>query len=85
MLGKAVKLNAERGVVMKSGDETLTQFEVLDGRQLAERWRVHFTWVRKQVSCSEDPIPHVKFGRYVRFLWGSPDLNAWIARRYVCR
>jgi hypothetical protein len=70
---------------MKSSDETLTQFEVLDGKQLAARWQVNFTWIRKHVSCDDDPLPHVKLGRYVRFLWGSPDLNAWLARRYVRR
>ena len=32
---------------------------------------------------SEDPLPHVNLGKYVRFLWGSPALELWIRRRVV--
>jgi hypothetical protein len=57
-------------------------FEVLTAEELAERWRVPQSWVREQTrSRSADPIPHVRLGRYVRFSWGSPDLNSWWARR----
>ncbi len=29
----------------------------------------------------DDPLPCVRFGRYVRFEWGSPKLVAWYDRR----
>src|SRR6266404_9267778 len=56
--------------------------EVLRAEELAERWRVPESWVREQTrSRCIDPIPHVRLGRYVRFSWGSPELNSWWARR----
>jgi hypothetical protein len=57
-------------------------FEVLTAEELATRWRVPESWIREQTrSRCADPIPHVRLGRYVRFSWGSPDLNNWWARR----
>ena len=57
-------------------------FEVLTAEELAKRWHVPESWVREQTrSRCSDPIPHVRLGRYVRFSWGSPDLNSWWARR----
>jgi len=32
---------------------------------------------------SVDPIPHVRFGKYVRFRWLGPELEAWMCRRIV--
>jgi hypothetical protein len=63
-------------------NEPLTQFEMIDGPTLAQRWHVRPTWVRKHTAPSDDPLPHVKLGRYVRFLWDSPELNGWLERRY---
>jgi hypothetical protein len=59
------------------------QFETIDADQLAERWRVPKSWIRNwtREGYANDPIPHVKLGRYVRFEWGSPTLAAWWARR----
>lgn len=57
-------------------------FEVITAEELASRWRIPESWIREQTrSRSVDPIPHVRLGRYVRFSWGSPDLNCWWARR----
>jgi hypothetical protein len=59
-------------------------YEVIDSRELAARWCVPESWVRDYVRArADDPIPHVNFGKYVRFLWGSPDLEDWVARRIV--
>ncbi len=61
-------------------------FEVLTAEELAERWRVPATWVREQCrSRCADPIPHTRLGRYVRFSWGSPELNEWWTRRQSAR
>jgi hypothetical protein len=61
-----------------------TEYEFIDSRELARRLAVPPSWIRDQVRArSEDPLPHVNLGKYVRFLWGSPELEDWIARRIV--
>lgn len=56
--------------------------EIIDADELARRLRVPRTWVREHTRVrATDPIPHIKLGRYVRFEWGSSELNAWIANR----
>jgi hypothetical protein len=63
---------------------TSERTEFIDSVELARRWSVPVSWVRDQVrSRAEDPLPHISFGKYVRFLWRSPDLEAWVARRIV--
>jgi len=60
--------------------------EVVDSEELARRLRVPESWVRDRVRArSDDPLPHVKIGRYVRFEWGSPDLVQWWARHRVSK
>ena len=60
------------------------QYEFIDCKQLAVRWSVPETWVRERVRTrSDDPLPHVRFGKYVRFRWGSPELADWAERRIV--
>jgi hypothetical protein len=64
----------------------ITDYEFIDSGELARRWDVPVSWIRDQVrKRAEDPLPHVSLGKYVRFLWGSPDLQAWIERRIVMR
>jgi hypothetical protein len=59
-------------------------FEFIDSKELALRWNLPESWVREQVRArSADPIPHMRFGKYVRFRWGSPELEAWAERRIV--
>lgn len=56
-------------------------YEIIDSPELAKRWAVPPTWIKEQTRTrSKDVIPHVRFGIYVRFEWGSPALNAWLAR-----
>jgi len=56
----------------------VSAFEKIDSAEFAKRISMTESWVRNQTrsNCS-DPIPHVKLGRYVRFEWNSPELNAW--------
>jgi hypothetical protein len=64
--------------------ERMTTYEFIDSRELARRLSLPSSWIRDQVRArSQDPLPHVNFGKYVRFLWGSPDLENWVARRIV--
>jgi hypothetical protein len=58
--------------------------ELIDSAELAARWKLPESWIRSQTRsrvARTDRIPCVRFGRYVRFEWGSPDLEAWLAKR----
>lgn len=59
--------------------------EIIDAEELAKRWQVPVTWIyegsRKRTT---DPIPHIRFGKYIRFQWGCPDLEGWLERRKCC-
>lgn len=62
----------------------IPQFEFIDSKDLASRWALPESWIREQVrSRAADPLPHVRFGKYVRFRWGSPELEAWAERRII--
>jgi hypothetical protein len=59
-------------------------YEVIDSAELARRWVLPVSWVRGHVhGCVTDPIPHIRFGRYVRFRWGSPEREGWLAEHMV--
>jgi len=58
------------------------EVEVIDSTELSHRLGVPTSWVRDGVrGRREQQIPHVKFGRYTRFLWNSPELLSWIERQ----
>jgi hypothetical protein len=72
------------GIVATANCNPMARYEFLDSKELAARWGLPESWVREQVrSRSADPIPHVRFGKYVRFRWGSPELEDWAERRIV--
>src|SRR5208283_3922909 len=55
-------------------DAQRSQYEFIDSKELAARWALPESWVREQVrSRAADPLPHIRFGKYVRFRWGSPE------------
>jgi hypothetical protein len=58
-------------------------YEVLTTAELAERLKVRESWVVDQSKRSRtaDPIPIFRLGKHRRYLWGSPELNAWLRRR----
>jgi len=57
-------------------------FEILNSKELGSRLALPESWIRDQVrSRTTDPIPHLRFGKYVRFRWGSPELAEWLERR----
>jgi len=56
--------------------------EVIDVEELAKRWSLPASWIREQTrSRAIDPLPCIRFGKYVRFSWQSPELEAWLSRR----
>jgi len=56
-------------------------FEVIDGVELAHRLGgIPASWVQKHSRAGAvDQIPSVLFGRWRRYLWGSPDLERWLS------
>ena len=68
----------------QSGESNRIQYEFIDSGTLATRWCLPESWIREQVRArSSDPLPHVRLGKYVRFRWGSPELEAWMERRII--
>jgi hypothetical protein len=55
----------------------------LDFRGLAGRLGIGEQWVRRNVrrTYTRDPIPHLRLGRIIRFVWDSPEMQGWIERR----
>jgi hypothetical protein len=62
-----------------------TEIEVINSAELAKRLNVPETWVRSRTNPkrTNDPIPHFRLGRYVRFPWGSEQLLEWLNRQLV--
>jgi hypothetical protein len=63
---------------------SLAHFELLTPVELAEKLKVPVSWVRDRTRSRDlqgDVIPHLRLGRYIRFQWGSPELEAWLKRR----
>jgi hypothetical protein len=61
-----------------------SSYEVLTTSELAPRWRVKPSWIYDQTRSScDDPIPHTRLGKQLRFLWGSPALEEWWQRRTI--
>lgn len=55
-------------------------FELIDATELARRLTLPESWVRTRTRARTlDEIPCIRFGRYVRFAWGSAELERWIA------
>jgi predicted DNA-binding transcriptional regulator AlpA len=84
------ELNAwiERHVVcpypLEPGQEATANYEYLDSPQFAMRLNISESWVRDGVRTrATEPIPHVRFGKYVRFRWGSSELEIWAERRML--
>jgi hypothetical protein len=58
--------------------------QIIDSKELAQRIKLPETWVRSQTrarTATSEQIPHLRFGRYVRFDWDSPALAEWLQKR----
>jgi hypothetical protein len=59
---------------------------LLTAEELAERLRLPLSWIRSHTrSRTTDEIPHHRFGRWIRFAWGSPELQRWLASHLETR
>ena len=61
-----------------------TREEMIDPPELAARWRVPESWIRSHTRARtprEKRIPCVRLGRYVRFRWGSAELEDWLEKQ----
>jgi len=55
--------------------------EYLDATDLSNRTKLPKTWIQTQTrsrTATNKQIPHLKFGKYVRFDWDAPELHAWL-------
>ena len=58
--------------------------ELIDSVELAARWRVPESWIRNHTRARtprNERIPCIRLGRYVRFRWGSSELEQWLDSR----
>lgn len=63
-------------------EQPATTIEYLDAKQLGQRLNLPGSWLLENTrSRAVDPVPCLRFGKYVRFAWGSRELSAWLARR----
>ena len=55
----------------------------LDFRGLAAKLGTTEEWVRRNVrrTYTRDPIPHLRFGRSIKFDWDSVEMQEWLERR----
>lgn len=77
-------MNTETADVPKMSQPGGNHPELIDSAELAARWRVPESWVRnhtRERTPKEERIPCVRLGRYVRFEWGSPRLEAYLAKQ----
>ncbi len=59
--------------------------ELIDSVELAVRWRVPESWIRNHTRARtprDQRIPCIRLGRYVRFRWGSSELEKWLDSRH---
>jgi hypothetical protein len=73
------------GLFGHSKSEGSADSDFLDFAGLATKLGTTEQWVRRNVrrTYTRDPIPHLRFGRMIRFVWDSPEMRAWIEGRKV--
>jgi hypothetical protein len=74
---------SQRAVSEESGTAPgSASFEMLDSKGLGAKWGLFPSWIeRRSQPGVSDPIPHYRFGRYVRYKWPSAELLAWFERQ----
>jgi len=55
--------------------------DLIDAAELAARWNVPESWIRNHTRArtpKAERIPCIRLGRYIRFQYRSPALEAWL-------
>jgi hypothetical protein len=74
---RVVKSSTSEGDVPLESGKAI--FEIIDTPTLAARLTVPASWIAAHTrSRSRDRIPCMRLGRYVRFRWGSVELEQWL-------
>lgn len=61
-------------------------WELIDAEELATRLNLPVSWIRSHCrNRTSDEVPCLRFGRWVRFRWGSPELEKWLRDHMECR
>src|SRR5580704_4490982 len=70
------------GILDQASSNHESDSDFLDFRGLAAKLGTSEQWVRRNVrrTYTRDPIPHLRFGRWIRFVWDSQDMSEWIER-----
>jgi hypothetical protein len=69
-----------RSMSSKSAFGGSSPWELIDSAELARRWNIPVSWVRSRTrGRTLDELPCLRLGRYVRFRWGSPELECWLS------
>jgi hypothetical protein len=77
-------MNSETADVPMMSWSSENHVELIDSAELASRWHVPESWIRNHTRVrtpKDERIPCVRLGRYVRFEWGSPRLDSWLAKK----
>ena len=64
-----------------STSSTIPSYEIIDLPELSKRWQVPVTWLHQTRTRAADPLPVLRFGKFIRVEWNSPQLLEWLARR----
>jgi excisionase family DNA binding protein len=76
-MAKAAVVPAVSAVVPQTSSALVDPGEILTIDEVADRLKVSKRWVyEKTRSRCLNPLPAIRVGRYLRFLWG--DLSAWL-------
>jgi hypothetical protein len=63
-------------------DRDPASYEIIDLPELAARWRLPLTYLHHQTrTAAPDPLPVLRFGKFIRVEWECPELVAWKSRR----
>jgi predicted DNA-binding transcriptional regulator AlpA len=70
------------GILDQASSNHESDSDFLDFRGLAAKLGTSEQWVRRNVrrTYTRDPIPHLRFGRIIRFVWDSQEMSEWIER-----
>jgi predicted DNA-binding transcriptional regulator AlpA len=81
----AEEYKVDVGAILRGGSSSRpgADSEFLDFSGLAAKLGTSEQWVRRNVrrTYTRDPIPHLRLGRIIRFVWDSPEMREWIERR----